>query len=106
LSQKHFYIQLLNEGQLATSHIKQQTSYQYLPIIMADTKHIHKTLPITPEEFQPGGVRLYSHTQEEISNVIIKHVSRTGEDLLPRQIEGLANTTGRGTWASQTIYVT
>ncbi|KAN0090521.1 hypothetical protein V8E51_019100 [Hyaloscypha variabilis] len=65
---------------------------------MADTKHIHKTLPITPEEFQPGGLRLYSHTQEEISNVIIKHVSRRGEDLLPRQIEGLARFKYDGSW--------
>jgi len=65
---------------------------------MADTKSIHITSPITDEEFQPGRLGLYSHTQEEISNAIIKHVGRKGKDLLPRQKDGLARFKYDGSW--------
>ena len=65
---------------------------------MASNKNLHITSPITPEEFQPGCLGLFSHTQEEISNAIIKNVSRKGKDLLPRQIDGLARFKYDGSW--------
>jgi hypothetical protein len=59
---------------------------------------IHKTSPISLEEFQPGYLKPLSYSQEEISNVIIKHISRKAEDLTDRQREGIARFKYQGSW--------
>jgi len=65
---------------------------------MATSQPIHKTSLIPLEDFQPGGLNQFSHTQEEISEVIIKHLSRKKQELTPRQLEGIARFKYDGSW--------
>jgi hypothetical protein len=66
---------------------------------MSGPKPVHMTSAIPLEDFQAGYLKPHSHSREEISDVIIKHVSRRAEDITTRQREGLARFKYQGTWS-------
>jgi hypothetical protein len=56
---------------------------------MSSSKPTHQTQPISLEEFQAGYLKPLPHSQDEVSYVIIRYVSKKEEEITPTQKEGL-----------------
>ena len=59
----------------------------------------HKTSPIPLEEFQVGFLKPASYSEEDIADVMVKHLNRKPEDITTRQKEGLARFKYNGSWS-------
>ncbi|KAN0090520.1 hypothetical protein V8E51_019099 [Hyaloscypha variabilis] len=66
---------------------------------MANTMREHKTSPIPLEEFQVGFLKPASYSEEDIADVMVKHLNRKPEDITTRQKEGLARFKYNGSWS-------